>query len=522
LNSAKNVQFLRYNNILNPTAYPMKRILLLLSFSLTTFLTTSAQSRIGLLIGGHQATVQEKNDLPDWESIKGNYKGRTGLRIGFIADMPLGTSRFYFQPAVFLSNKGRKYAQVFDTTVSQTLSVSSHQFVNYIDIPLNLVYKIPIGRTTKFVIGAGPYLSFFYSAKHKTETFSKDGQYTLEEDNDPGVGKEPGDYKIYDYGVNGTAGFEFGRVFLTAHYAQGLGNFYKPVDYTASQFRHRTVGATLGIFLGKQPEVAPRDQDKDGIPDKDDKCPTLPGPAALNGCPDADGDGVADPSDRCPAEAGPVENQGCPWPDRDKDGIADKDDACPDQPGLPEDKGCPPADSDGDGVPDKVDKCPQQAGVARYDGCPVPDTDGDGVNDDEDKCPTKAGTRANNGCPEEVKKEVVEKINYAAGKVQFAVNKAVLTPASKKVLDGVADILRQQPELKLAIGGHTSSDGSRELNLRLSQQRADAVKNYLISKGIEAERLSATGYGPDQPLNEGKTAVEKAQNRRVEMVVSNQ
>lgn len=482
-----------------------------------------AQLRIGLAGGGHQASVIEENNLPNWETIKDNYTGRTGLHLGFIADLQLGArSNFYFQPGALLYNKGRKYAESFDSNISDTISISGRQFVNYIEVPLNLVYKIRLGKSTKFIIGAGPYVSFFYSAKQKREIFAKDDGYSIEEDNDPGVGDGPAKYTVFDYGVNGLAGFEFGRVFITANYSQGLNDFYQPKEYTATDYKHRVIGATLGVFLGKPIMPEKKDRDGDGVADKDDKCPDTPGSVAFMGCPDTDGDGIADKNDTCPGEAGPLANNGCPYRDKDGDGVLDKDDACVDIAGPVENKGCPWPDSDKDGIADKDDNCPQQAGVERYKGCPVPDTDGDGVNDEEDKCVSVPGKKENNGCPVEVKREIVEKVSYAAKKIQFSVNKAVLTPGSKTVLNDVAAILQQNPELLLAIEGHTSDDGTRAFNMKLSRQRADAVRTYILSKGIAAERLTATGYGPDQPVNTSKTAAARAQNRRVELKLSNQ
>jgi len=189
--------------------------------------------------------------------------------------------------------------------------------------------------------------------------------------------------------------------------------------------------------------------------------------------------------------------------------------------GLAKYGGCPIPCSAKDGVNDEQDKCPTIAGVARYNGCPVPDSDMDGVNDEEDKCPTVAGTKANNGCPE-IKKEIIEKVNFAARRIQFEKGKANLLPASLKVLDEVAEIFKQNIDLKLSIEGHTSAEGSYDVNMELSKQRAEAVKEYLITKGIEAKRLHAEGFGPNKPLNNGKTPIEMALNRRVELKLSNQ
>ncbi|MEI9945187.1 MAG: OmpA family protein [Chitinophagaceae bacterium] len=184
----------------------------------------------------------------------------------------------------------------------------------------------------------------------------------------------------------------------------------------------------------------------------------------------------------------------------------DKDDKCPAVAGVKENNGCPAVvvDTDKDGVPDKDDKCPTIAGLSRYSGCPIPDTDGDGVNDEADKCPSVKGTKENNGCPE-VKKEIVEKVNYAAKRIQFKFGQTDILTESFKTLNDVVDILKQNPELKLTIEGHTSSDGVREVNMKLSQNRANNVKAYLVSKGIDASRLHAIGYGPDHPVSTIKT-----------------
>jgi OOP family OmpA-OmpF porin len=499
----------------------MKRSGLILLTLFFTALFTNAQLRVAIVGGVNSSSVKETNDLPGWDSISNNYSSRTGIHFGFMADLPFSsTSKFYFQPGIIFYNKGRKYAAPYDS-VGTIKTFSSSQFVNYIDIPLNLVLKFSVGKKTKFMIGGGPYGSFFYNGKEKTETLFNSGNYESTENNDLPVGKKQGQYKVINYGVNAIAGIEFNRWFLHANFSRGFGDFYSaPYD---GHLNHQVIGGTLGIFLGKPVEIEQKikDKDKDGIIDSKDACPTQAGTAATNGCPDRDADGVADKIDQCPDEPGLIGNHGCPVRDKDNDGVTDDLDKCPDVAGLKKYNGCPIPDSDKDGVNDEEDKCPTLAGVARYNGCPVPDTDKDGINDEEDKCPTVAGIPANNGCPE-IKKEIIEKVNFAARRIQFEKAKANLLPASLKVLDEVAEIFRQNPDLKLSIEGHTSNEGNYEVNMELSKQRAETVKRYLITKGIDSNRMRAEGFGPNKPLNNGKTLEEMALNRRVELKLSNQ
>jgi outer membrane protein OmpA-like peptidoglycan-associated protein len=502
----------------------MKRICTAVAvFLVVATISQGQQYRIGMVGGVHQSKVLETADLPGWDSLKNKYSARTGIHFGFIANLPFRTgSDLYFQPGIIFSNKGRKFTARYDTAVSQTLYVNSSEFINYLEMPFNLVYKLRLGKTGKFLIGAGPYASFFYTGKLKTETVSKTGNYTVDENKDPAVGNGPGKYAVLDYGVNGLAGFEFGRLFLTANYSRGLKDFYKPANYTASM-KHEVLGITAGVFIDKLGNKK-KDSDGDGIPDSEDQCPDQPGIAKFKGCPDTDNDGIPDKDDKCPGQAGLLSNAGCPYADKDKDGVPDKDDKCPDVFGVKENKGCPleAKDTDKDGIPDSEDKCPTIAGSAKYQGCPVPDTDGDGLNDEVDKCPTIKGTIARNGCPEEVKKEIVEKVNYAARRIQFQQGKADLMPATHNVLNEVVAVLNQNRGLKLSIEGHTSGDAGYDANMKLSQDRANKVKAYLVSKGISASRLKAKGFGPTQPISTGTTEAEKAKNRRVELKLSNQ
>ncbi|MCF6131322.1 OmpA family protein [Flavobacterium wongokense] len=265
-------------------------------------------------------------------------------------------------------------------------------------------------------------------------------------------------------------------------------------------------------FAGLTFKFGGKDTDGDGIYDKDDACPEQAGLKQFNGCPDTDADGIADKDDACPEVAGPAEFQGCP--DTDGDGIADKDDACPEVAGLKSLNGCP--DADGDGVTDKSDKCPDVAGPKENAGCPWPDRDGDKVLDKDDKCPDVAGTVANNGCPE-VSDEVIKRLNDYAKTILFDTNKASFKQQTYPVLQAMVAILKEYPNSNFSLEGHTDSDGTDAHNQKLSEERAAAVKNYLIESGIASNRLSSQGFGESKPIDTNKTKAGKANNRRVEV-----
>jgi OOP family OmpA-OmpF porin len=259
-----------------------------------------------------------------------------------------------------------------------------------------------------------------------------------------------------------------------------------------------------------------KDTDGDGIYDKDDACPEVAGLKQFNGCPDTDADGIEDSKDTCPTVAGLAEFNGCP--DTDGDGVADPDDACPEVAGLKSLKGCP--DTDGDGVTDASDKCPTVAGPASNGGCPELDSDKDGVIDKEDACPTVAGPASNKGCPE-VTEQVLQELKVQARAVYFVTGKAILETADKGATDGrleaIKEILRNYPNAKFAIEGHTDSTGSAKLNQKLSEDRAKVVMDKLIEKGVNPANLVSAGFGSSKPVASNKTKEGKALNRRTEI-----
>ncbi len=257
------------------------------------------------------------------------------------------------------------------------------------------------------------------------------------------------------------------------------------------------------------------DTDLDGVLDMNDSCVNEKGLAEFHGCPDRDGDKVIDKLDECPDTAGVVELKGCP--DRDKDGVADKDDLCPDVPGPVDHFGCP--DTDGDGLYDNEDDCVTVSGPKENKGCPWPDTDGDGVLDKDDECPKTFGVPENKGCPKLEKKEI-ETVKYAFDNLEFETGKDIIRRTSYPSLNALAQLLLKKPTYGLKIEGHTDNVGTDESNLILSQKRAEAVKNFLVSKGVDAAKLETFGYGESRPIADNNTRESKQKNRRVEMKVT--
>ena len=324
---------------------------------------------------------------------------------------------------------------------------------------------------------------------------------------DPYLGVGGGYSWVDDIGagtLNGTLGFNF---WFTENIGLTAQSSYKHSfeDYLPKHWQH-----TLGLSI----KFGGKDTDGDGIYDKDDACPDVPGLEAFNGCPDSDNDGIEDSKDDCPNEAGLAEFNGCP--DGDSDGVADKDDDCPTVAGLKALKGCP--DADGDGVADKDDACPNEKGPSANKGCPWPDTDGDGILDKDDQCPNEAGTVANNGCPEVAPTaEVIKTLNDYARTILFDTGKASIKAESDEVLAAMTAIFKEYPKADFSINGHTDSVGSKSTNQLLSERRANAVRDYLIANGISADRLTANGYGEDYPIANNKTRNGRKENRRVEV-----
>ena len=183
-------------------------------------------------------------------------------------------------------------------------------------------------------------------------------------------------------------------------------------------------------------------------------------------------------------------------------------------------------DTDGDGIPDSIDKCPNEPedkdGFQDEDGCPDPDNDGDGILDVNDKCPNEPetfnGYQDSDGCPDEVP-AALKKFTGVIQGINFATDSAKITKGSHKVLDKAVQVLVDYPDVRMEVGGHTDNVGKEEYNKELSQKRAESVKEYLVGKGISADRLTAVGYGMEKPLTSNKTKADKAKNRRTEFTL---
>ena len=472
----------------------MRKPISLLCLLFLLFFDAFPQARVAISGGIHSTSVKPFLNS-GLQAISTVEIKRSGLHFGFIADLPLNDSkRLSFQPGVIYFSRGTTQEHLMDTSTTKVFRATTEQKVNYIDFPLNFLYKWSLKGKTKFIVGGGPQVSLFYSGSTIFSTTDTLNNSSFDENKDLPVGKGAGQYRVTHFGLNALLGLEFNRVYLTANFNKSLTPYYEQTN----KFKYTSIGATLGIYLGRQApksqeevvakvDVVNTDRDKDGIPDTTDQCPDQVGSRATNGCPDKDSDGIIDDADKCP-----------------------------ELPGLPANNGCPIFDKDNDHITDQFDKCPDVAGIAKYDGCPIPDTDNDGINDEEDKCVNEAGSKENGGCPE-IKKEIIEKVNYSARQINFEYRSDVLTPTSIKVLDEIISILKAETGLKISVEGHSSLDGTAQANLILSQKRADRVKQYMISRGINEDNITAIGFGISKPLSTGTTEAANRMNRRVEI-----
>lgn len=451
----------------------MKKLTICFATLLLSFYGNT-QVRVGIT-GGYHHNFASPNFYTTEHILKDESLSLRGGHFGVAADVPIHKN-WFFQTGITYFKRGRQQSLTLDTSQTSIQFVNARQEQQYLDLSFSLVYKLPLSKSIRFVVGGGPQLSFFLSGTESVITIDTFKVVKEERQKDLLVGKGAGRYKTSFLSLNGFAGFELKNVYLTANYSKGLTNYY---DRPNENFRHDSWSGTLGIYIFRsKPEAEPKkviDTDTDGIEDINDECPTLAGPTITNGCPDKDGDGIAD----------------------------------------------------------SKDQCPDAIGTLKYNGCPIPDSDKDGLNDEEDKCPQQSGSKENNGCPviekapeetkPEVKEEVidqkvVEQINMNAKLIAFKFGKATLTQESYEVLDEIVNLLKDT-DVKIKVEGHSSLEGNPKSNLKLSQDRADNVKKYLISKGIADERITSIGYGSTRPLVKGSSEKANVQNRRVEITI---
>ncbi|WP_028282156.1 OmpA family protein [Olleya marilimosa] len=251
--------------------------------------------------------------------------------------------------------------------------------------------------------------------------------------------------------VNGAVGLKYS---INDDFGLNLQTTYKHAfkDYLPKHFAH-SLGIVYKLGNGTEKEEVNNDTDGDGVPNEYDVCPEVAGVASLGGCPDTDGDGVADKDDLCPEVKGSVEFGGCP------------------------------------------------------------DTDGDGFPDNKDNCPDVKGT--DNGCPLVVK-EVEPVVNPIEGerKVYFAYDSAELDLNAKIILDQLTSNMTKDATYNVSIVGHADNKGGVNYNYNLSVKRAQAIKAYLVSKGLASDTITTTGVGETQPASSNTTAAGRAENRR--------
>jgi OmpA-OmpF porin, OOP family len=475
------------------------RKLIPLFLGLGVFSALPAQIRLAALGGIHASSLLQKNSIPGYDTANGKYySSNTGFELGVLAEIPFGKNNLYFQPGILYSAKGNQYQRLYDSSVVlKDTQYDQHTLnLNYVEIPLYLTWKAPLSgdRKNQFYISAGAYFAFIYGAtqsyQNRVLQYNTTNYIYQSGTEDLPVGNGVGKYKTYDIGICTKAGFELGNVLIGAYFSHGLSNVYTAAY--PSSFHNQVFGGSLGIWLNKVKPVTPppADTDKDGTPDKDDSCKTIPGPPRWHGC---------------------------PIPDTDHDGINDEEDSCKTVPGVLRYHGCPVPDTDQDGVNDEEDSCKTVPGLARYHGCPVPDRDHDGVNDELDKCPDLAGPAENQGCPV-VKAAMAKRAQIIAADVMFQINSSRLTTGSYPALREIADSLKANPDFDLIVEGHTDNTGNSNYNMELSVERANAVKGVLLKQGIAANRIIVKGFGDTQPVDSNKLAAGRAKNRRVVFV----
>jgi len=465
----------------------MRKLVLLFVFLILLSMSLNAQTEGGKpYIGIHASGINlTGGDEPNqWKMWSG---GQIGIYFSKRVGLEFSASKGWSRPKDYDDNNGEYY-------------------LTYLT-PLSISLKYNFTKDMKFV----PYASLgygmlFWDLRDVSGDLSDDDNSIFSGDLGDSVYDETDNYAFLAMGL----GFEY---YLTR--VVGLDIGFKYNNMISSDWRldmsgygnddeHEGVLEFRAGFNLHLPGV--KDTDDDGIIDKRDADPLNP----------EDFDGFED-------------EDGAPDPDNDNDGVLDGDDQEPnlaeDIDGFQDKDGVPDLDNDGDGILDADDASPNVAedfdGFEDEDGAPDLDNDGDRILDANDKCPDEAetynGFMDEDGCPDK-KPEIVfeEKAAIILDGVNFASGSSELTESAKEVLGKVVRTLEDYPEMTLEINGYTDNTGSLAFNMKISKRRAESVKNYLINQGIQADRLTSNGYGPENPIESNSTREGRAKNRRIE------
>ncbi len=446
---------------------------IIISLPASSQTTENRKTFLGIKTGVNVSKLKLNGKIPG--ILTSSY--RTGFVAGAFVNFPVGKkSPFSIQPEFLYSSMGGD--------LRNEINEKQNLRLNYFSIPVLIKFQF----SKKLAAFAGPQVDAILYA----EESNKFGEFNITNAVE----------QVDAYTTWGLEWWLTKDVVLNGRYMHGFKKVYTIPPQVS--MNNRGFQITLGLrFRKPKPWVDPtpvviappvdKDTDGDGIFDSRDKCPTVPGVARYEGCPvpDTDKDGIFDDKDKCPEMAGYPELDGCPYPDRDKDGVTDNKDRCPDEPGSTKNDGCPITDRDNDGVPDATDRCPDEPGPA-----------------------------SNQGCPE-IKEEIMQKTAAIAKSIYFDLNSSKLQRRSYAPLDELVQILKDNPSYKLAIESHTDNSGTNDYNQKLSNNRSATVMKYLVSKGIDASRLTATGFGEETPIATNDTPNGRALNRRSELKLSN-
>jgi outer membrane protein OmpA-like peptidoglycan-associated protein len=436
---------------------------------------------VGVLGAAQQNTVRVVDGTA-------TYQQRVGWAAGVWLNLPLGRFLSFEPQALYSSVPSRQ------TEGERPRAFLDDATVNWLSTPLLL--KVHLGP---LALVAGGQLDVAISVVDSPNVFT--------------VNDVP---SLAYAATGGIELFPRGRISAYGRYVYGLANLdRRSLASPPPSLYNQTIQAGLKLRLFGGQRTAQAQQPATTTPTPAVARPAAP-PASRNRevvspNADGDGDGVPDLIDECPKVYGVARNAGCPMPDRDDDGVTDAVDKCPQEKGLVRAEGCPSRDSDQDGVPDHEDKCPTVAGTAALFGCPQVDGDKDGIPDTEDRCPTVAGVAAMSGCPRIP--------TYSASAVTFQRARAELTPDAKRELDKVVEYLTAYPDVAVRLEGHTDNESSDLTNNPLSERRAMAARDYLVTRGITASRIMAVGHGSTRPTMGNGTPEGRARNRRVEVVI---